>query len=124
MEDRYKQLKSEGVWELFLAHKPEDSKDEILGNCYAHLRQFWRMYYQLESLIESRNLKKWSFNFSNNVCRQALAWDATSFVSLFLSLMASLVVAMGGWMNEWIVLCILWEESQFLNIEKYRFDWL
>ena len=99
-------------------------EDYILKQTYGLLRRMWRMYYQIESLLQSRNLKMWSFLFTNNVCKLALAWDSASFTSLFFALASLLVVAFGGWMNEWIILCILWEESQFLNIEKYRFDWL
>lgn len=113
-----------GTWELFLDHARNKRTDYILDNCLKLLTRVWRMYYQLDSLIEMRNLKQWSFNFSNYVCSTALNWDVASFTGLFMCIASMLVISFGGWMNEWIILCILWEESQFLNIEKYRFDWL
>lgn len=116
--------KTGGVWDLYFDYRQKEHTDEILVRSFERLKLLWRLYYQIESLLDSRLLKFWSFRYSNNVCRLGAAYDISAFGNNFLCIIALIVMSMAAWMNEYIVRCIIYEESRFLNIEKYRHDWI
>lgn len=116
--------KTGGVWDVYFDYSEFRHQDEILKRSFNLLKDLWRMYYQVESLLESRLLKFWSFMYSNKVCRLGVLIDVSTFSNQFVCILCMLIMFMGAWMNEYIVRCIIYEESRFLNIEKYRHDWV
>jgi len=112
-----------GVWNVFFDFSKHKYDDEILRTSHDMIKDIWTMYYKVESLLESRMLKFWAFQFAQNVCRKGVALDLANFSNNVLLIMAIIVIFVGAWMSEYIIRCIIYEESRFMNIEKYRHDW-
>ena len=66
----------------------------------------------------------WSFEYTHNICGAWLQYDYVAVFLLFMTVASIIVICFGVWLNEYAIQCILYEESQYLNIEKYRYDWM
>ena len=82
------------------------------------------MYYDVETMLEGRFLKFWSYKYSNNICSFGIFVDVGCISLMFLCVIGLLVMAVGAWMNEYVIRCIIFEESRYINVEKYRYDWI
>lgn len=118
------QNKTGGVWDLFFDHNENKRTDQILNNSFVTIKKVWRMYYDVESMLDGSFLKFWAYKYSNKVCTLGIYADVASISALFMSVIGLLVIAIGAWMNEYIVRCIIYEESRYINVEKYRYDWI
>jgi hypothetical protein len=118
------QNKTGGVWDLFFDYNQNKRNDKILNDSFVTIKQVWRMYYDVESMLEGRFLKFWSYKYSNNICTKGIYADVGSISALFMCIFGLLIMAIGAWMNEYIIRCIIYEESRYINVEKYRFDWI
>lgn len=113
-----------GVWNIFFDFEEHKHQDKILTDMNNLLKNLWKRYNQVRTLLDERILRDWSYVYTNQVCRYGVYIDLSTIVLSLLSICALLGIFVGIWMNEYIVRCIIYEESQFLNIEKYRFDWI
>jgi hypothetical protein len=113
-----------GVWDLFFDYNRNARKDPILNNTFTTIKKIWRMYYDVETMLEGRFLKFWSYKYSNNICSFGIFVDVGCISLMFLCVIGLLVMAVGAWMNEYVIRCIIFEESRYINVEKYRYDWI
>lgn len=116
--------KTGGVWDVFFDFNSKKRTDKILKDSFITIKRIWRMYYEIESLLEGRFLKFWSYTYSNNICKYGIYVDLAGFSALWMAVLGIIIMATGAWMNEYIVRCIIYEESRYLNVEKYRHDWI
>jgi len=108
--DELERVKKSGVWSLFLEYGKNKHSDYILKTTYELLKESWSLFYRVQSLYESRNLKQWSFLYTNNVCsvRNNLS-DLTAFISLLGAVASIIMIAAGIWINENIIQSIVYE---------------
>lgn len=116
--------KTGGVWDVFFDYNQNNRTDKILTDAFLTIKRVWRMYYDVESMLEGQFLKFWAYRYSNNICSLGIYADIGSISAMFVCVFGLLIMTIGAWMNEYIVRCIIYEESRYINVEKYRFDWI